>query len=106
MAHVTEDFVVLREYVGAPHSDDDFIDACFHEAEELVDTYISDSSVPTIIRDRAVLECGSELYHRRSAPNGISQFAGFDGAPMRVARDPMVSARPLIDPYRTNPGFA
>lgn len=106
MAHVTDDFVVLREYVGANASDNDFIDACYHEAVELVDKYISTSTVPALIRDRAILECGSELFHRRSAPNGISQFAGFDGAPMRVARDPMVSSRPLIDPYRTNPGFA
>lgn len=98
----------LAKYVGTPvgGTDDDFVHQCWDEAHKLVDTYIGETVVPAEIIKRAKLECGSELYHRRSAPNGISQFAGFDGAPMRVARDPMVSARPLIDPYRTNPGFA
>ena len=98
----------LARYVGTPISgpDDDFVEQCWNEAIELVEAYIGELVVPAEIINRAKLECGSELFHRRSAPNGISQFAGFDGAPMRVARDPMVSARPLIDPFRTNPGFA
>lgn len=98
----------LSLYVGLPigSADDVFVHACYDEAHILVDKYVGTLTVPAAIVARAKLECGSELYHRRNAPNGISQFAGFDGAPMRVARDPMVSARPLIDVYRTNPGFA
>ena len=98
----------LAAYVGTPigGSDDTFVHQCYDEAHILVDKYIGTLTVPAAIIARAKLEVGSELYHRRNAPNGISQFAGFDGAPMRVARDPMVSARPLIDAYRTNPGFA
>lgn len=98
----------LAKYVGTPVAgpDDDFVEQCWNEATTLVTKYVGTLTVPAAIITRATLECGSELFHRRSAPNGISQFAGFDGAPMRVARDPMVSARPLIDPYRTNAGFA
>ncbi len=98
----------LAKYVGTPVAgpDDVFVKACWDEAELLVAKYVGTLTVPAAIILRAKLECGSELFHRRSAPNGISQFAGFDGAPMRVARDPMGSARPLIDPYRTNAGFA
>lgn len=98
----------LSTYVGLPiaSTDDAFVQSCYNEAEILVTKYVGTLTVPAAILARAKLECGSELYHRRNAPNGISQFAGFDGAPMRVARDPMVSARPLIDVYRTNAGFA
>ena len=59
----------------------------------------------TFVQERAVLEVGSELFHRRNAPNGVAQFAALDGAPIRVARDPMVAARPLLSPYLGG-GFA
>ena len=48
---------------------------------------------------RAYLECGSELYHRRSAPNGIAQFTSYDGSPMRIARDPMTPVYALLRRY-------
>lgn len=63
------------------------------------------SSVPAAVLDRAYLEAGSELYHRRQAPNGIAQFATPDGNPVRVARDPLVGVYPLITPYLGG-GFA
>lgn len=99
MAHVVEDFVALRDFVGAPHSDDDFTDACFHEAEALVAQAVGSAEIPTIILDRAVLECGSELYHRRSAPLGVSQFASVDGSAVRISRDPMVGAIRILKPF-------
>jgi len=52
--------------------------------------------VPPVVLDRAIKEVGSELFHRRQAPGGVAQFAGLDGAPIRVARDPMVSAYPIL----------
>ena len=57
--------------------------------------------MPAEILERATIEVAAELYHRRSAPNGIKNFAdGFDGtAAIRVARDAMVAARPLLAPY-------
>jgi hypothetical protein len=45
------------------------------------------------------LICASELFHRRSAPNGVAQFASFDGSPIRVAKDPMNAVYPLLMPY-------
>lgn len=97
----------LARYVGTPVSgpDDDFVHSCWDEAHLLVDTYVGTLTVPAAILHRAKLECGSELYHRRSAPNGIAQFAAFDGAPVRVARDPMTAARPLLADY-VGPSFA
>lgn len=93
----------LTEYVtpGA-HStavDTVFIGRCVDEALALVDAATGVYAVPTEIHDRAVIEAGSELFHRRAAPNGISQFAGGDGTPMRVARDPMNAARAILAPF-------
>lgn len=91
----------LAAYVGGvPVSD--FLEKCADEAAALVAGHIGQTaSVPKDIRDRAILEVAAELYHRKSAPNGIKNFAdGFDGATaIRVARDPLVAARPLLAPY-------
>jgi hypothetical protein len=97
----------LAGYVGA--SDDAYVDHCLATAETLIGAYLSGyglldedgtlTGVPDEIADRAVLEVASELYHRRNAPNGVAQFATMDAAPIRIARDPMVAARPLLAPY-------
>lgn len=99
----------LRAYVGASPADDTFVDACLvtataliaaHCGVEVVGGIISGSTVPEPVLDRSTLEVGSELFHRRQAPNGISQFASPDGGQaVRVARDPMVSARPILAPF-------
>ena len=97
MAHVAEDFDELKAYVGAGTPDDDFVDSCWHEAIALVDAYVGDATVDADVLNRAYLECGSELYHRRSAPNGVAQFATLDGgSAIRVARDPLVGVYPLV----------
>lgn len=94
----------LCDYVGQVQRDD-FIVECVQQASHLVSNYATNSAAPVEILDRAALEVAAELYHRRGAPNGIKQFAdGFDGATaIRVARDPMVAARPLLDPYMPIP---
>lgn len=89
----------LKEYVGAPDSDDAFVETCYEDASSMVAVFIGQAYVPVNIVSRAVLEVGSELYHRRSAPNGIAQFSTFDGTPIRVARDPMIGAYPLLNRY-------
>lgn len=101
MAHVVADFEALKAYVGAHGtSDDDFIDACWHESVALVASYAGSATIPAEVLNRAHLECGSELYHRRSAPNGVAQFASMDGGnAVRVARDPMVGVYPILRPY-------
>lgn len=100
MAHVANDFDELKAYVGATTPDDDFVDSCWHEAIALVTKFVGTATVNADVLNRAYLECGSELYHRRSAPNGVAQFATLDGgSAVRVARDPMVGAYPILTPW-------
>lgn len=90
----------LKAYVGAPDSDNAFVSDCWDQAHTLVDHFVGTVVVPADVLKRAKIECGSELYHRRSAPNGVAQFATLDGgSAIRVARDPMVGAYPLLTPY-------
>lgn len=103
------DFTDLQSYVGAPESDATYVEQCWDEATALVTAYIGTidpvSAIPEIIVDRATLEAGSELYHRRQAPNGVAQFSTLDGSPIRVARDPLLGVYPLINRY-TSLGLA
>ena len=89
----------LQAYIGTDESGD-FITGCLNSGKSLVENYIGEvSTIPTHIEDQAVLICSSELFHRRSAPNGIAQFASMDGSPVRVAKDPMGAVYPLLLPY-------
>jgi hypothetical protein len=90
----------LKAYVNAPTADDTFVQQCWNEAIALVTKFVGTATVPDTIKDRARIEAGQELYSRRAAPNGIAQYATFEGASaIRVARDPMVGAYPLLQPY-------
>lgn len=96
----------LRLYCSAPVSDEAFVADCINQSVALVERFIGEASVPSAIVDRAVLEVGSELYHRKQAPNGIAQFATADGqSAIRVARDPMIAAYPILQPF-TGVGIA
>jgi len=87
----------LKAYVNAPGADDELVQANWAEAHALITVYIGDATVPTAIHDRARIVVGAELYGQRAAPNGIAQFATFDGQnAIRVARDPMTGAYPLL----------
>lgn len=103
------DWTDLQEYVNANAADQDLLQSCLIEAQALVakvnrtfdyesGTY-GTSLAPDEVVDRAILECASELFHSRNAPNGVLQFAAFDGAPIRIARDPMNRARVLLAPW-------
>lgn len=49
---------------------------------------------------RAIEKCAIELFEQRKAPSGVRAFGDLDGAQVvRVARDPMVAARPLLAPF-------
>lgn len=108
--------VALQRYVnpegeiladGTP--EDQFFLACWATAVQLVQAHCGLSGyerLPEAIKTRAVLECGAELYHRRSAPSGLqSQFLGMEGNSVRLARDPMTGAKTLLAPYISG-GFA
>lgn len=97
---MTISVVEFRAYVGTDE-DSDFIDSCLASGLALVTRFIGTSTnVPADVKDQATLMAASELYHRRSAPNGISQFATMDGAaPIRVARDPLTAITPILLPF-------
>lgn len=89
----------LQSYIGTEESGD-FITGCLNSAKSLVENYIgSVETVPTHVEDQSVLIVASELFHRRSAPNGIAQFASMDGQPVRMGKDPMTAAYPLLLPF-------
>ncbi len=95
MAVTLEEF---QAYVGTDETD--FPQECLTSGLALVNRFIGAvTTVPTAIKDQATLIASSELFHRRSAPQGVAQFASMDGTPVRVARDPMIAVYPLLQPY-------
>jgi len=97
MAAVT--LAEFQAYIGTDETGD-FIESCLDAANAHVGNYIGlVDTVPNEVHRQAIMMVGSELYHRRSAPNGIAQFASMDGSPVRVARDPMTSVYPLLQRY-------
>lgn len=95
MAVTLEEF---QAYVGTDETT--FPQECLTAGLSLVERYIGNvTSVPAGVKDQATLIASSELFHRRSAPNGISQFATMDGSAVRVARDPLTAVYPLLLAY-------
>lgn len=89
----------LQAYIGTEETGD-FIESCLSAGNALVGNYIGEvDTVPNEVHRQAILICASEIFHRRSAPNGIAQFASMDGSPIRVAKDPMGAVYPLLLPY-------
>lgn len=89
----------LRAYCGAPSSDDAFLEQVLGEAQALISAHAGNNDVPQAVWDNCLRQVGSELYHRRNAPAGIAAFATLDGAPIRVALDPMRSTYAMLDKY-------
>lgn len=95
MAVTLEEF---QAYIGTDETT--FPQECLTSGLALVERYIGEvDSVPAGVKDQAVYIASSELFHRRSAPNGVAQFASMDGSPIRIARDPMGAVYPLLQPY-------
>ena len=93
------DWTDLKAYVGSSDIDDTFVEECWDTARDLIASYVQSVTVPPHVLKRYYLEVGSELYHRRGAPMGVSQYATYDGAPIRIARDPLVGVYPLLNRY-------
>lgn len=74
------------------------------QAVELVAHHIGTATVPAPIVELASLEVARELYTRRDAPGGVLSTFG-DVGPIRLARDPMKAAYPILGPYLGG-GFA
>ena len=99
MAVTVEQF---RAYVGTKE-DSAFVNSCLSSADQMVAKFVGSARVPGDVVDSAVLSCASELFHRRSAPNGVAQFADL-GTAVRIAKDPMNAAREMLLPF-TGPGL-
>lgn len=96
----TDQIAALRAFVGAPPSvQDGALGAIYDRAEADVTNYVGGKAVPAIVLAGVTVEVAAELFHRKAAPNGISQFADASGNPVRVARDPMVAAYRELAPY-------
>lgn len=84
-----------------------FVEACTKEAQGLVTVAASGTwtDIPASVLDRAIIEVAADLYHRQSTRLGVSGFADNDLNPVRITRDPMAAARPILAPYLAG-GFA
>lgn len=96
--------VDLATYVHATNVEDQaHAAACVTEANALVMRAIGTDNpyqVPDELVARCILEVGAELYYRKSSRHGISSFDGVEGAmPLRISRDPMTAAYPLLKPF-------
>lgn len=79
--------------------DDDFAAQCLKEAEALVTQHIGKVSIPTEVKDRAVLEVGSNLLRRGAHLDGLAGYDSTDITPLRITRDPLQAARAILAPY-------
>jgi hypothetical protein len=93
------DWTDLKAYVGASSNDDAYVEECWDTARALLASYIASTKVPVDVLKRCYLEVGSELFQRRNAPMGVSQYATYDAAPLNTARDPLVGVYPLLNRY-------
>lgn len=104
---VTEkDVAALAKYVHAAPAEE-YVKESAAEAFSMVANHTKPENVrgeiPEHILQRAQLEVGAELYHRRTARNGIVAMEGGPEnlTPMRIARDPMKAAYDILRPYMT-----
>ncbi len=89
----------FKDYVGTKDSSD-FPESCLDAGNALVGALIGTvDTVPNEVHRQCILIAASEIFHRRSAPNGISQFADGSGQAVRVGRDPLYAVYPLLIPY-------
>lgn len=107
----------LAEYVqtDATH-EQEFLTECLAEAGELIavhcgladiEAVAAGKKIPAATLARAVKETAADLYSRRRARNGIVEIGGDGITPdvVRINRDPMAAARPILRPF-LGPGIA
>lgn len=74
------------------------------QAATLIDKHVGSVQVPAVILQLACVAVARDLHAASQAPGGVfSPFA--DGGAVRLARDPMKAAYPLLAPY-VGGGFA
>lgn len=89
----------LAGHLKAPKGES-YLMECTEEALALVEAHIGEAKVPAVMKERAIIECATELYWRRNNRNGIAQFDTDGGLElMRVSADPMHAARIILRPW-------
>lgn len=102
---VTIDQVRAKVNASAATLPNTDIELALGVATELVAQHIGTATVPPSVKDRAVLLVAVEQVNQDNAPNGIVNQAFTDGlgdsasAPVRIGRDPMKPALPILAPY-------
>jgi hypothetical protein len=76
------------------------LQTAWDNAAALVANHVGKQTVPAGIAAEATLVCGAELFWRRGSKSGIiGDPAGIGGEPVRLALDPMLAARQLLDKW-------
>jgi hypothetical protein len=91
----------LATYIGADATDE-AVQSALTVAVVLVEDVLIEAfrPVPTIVRDRLVLEVGHEVYKRKDSVSGSSQFADYSsGQPVAGPRDPLTRVWPVLRRY-------
>lgn len=88
----------FRAYLRCTGTDKELVPV-YDAARLLVAQYVADRVVPEEVLTLAVHKVGSELWASRDAVGGIVTGYTDVGSGLRLARDPMVAARPLLAPY-------
>jgi hypothetical protein len=103
----------LRVYVDATGAQDVAnVATDWRKAVALVGKFLAEwdkepGDVDPDVLEGAIVDCGSEIYHRRDAPFGVTAFATPDGpVGTRVSTDPMIRARVMLAPYVDGLGFS
>lgn len=89
----------FREYVTAVgEGDESNASTSLAEARALIDNWVSAQTarLPEPVKDRATIEVAAELFYHKAARGGVTEWAGTDLQPFRLARDPMKAAYPVL----------
>lgn len=91
----------LADYLGSPSLPDQDADTVIDAAAQLVDKTLGENidDVPGSIRSQAEVIVAAELWRRRDAPGGVVNAWGDTATPVRLARDPITPALPLLRPW-------
>lgn len=102
---VTKEQVRTKINASARAVTDDEIQAAIDVAMALVNAHVDQAEVPPEVLDRAVLLVAVEQINQDKAPNGVLNQVYDTGLgeearlPVRVGRDPMKPAYPVLDPW-------
>lgn len=97
-AATLEQIDAFRAYLRCTGTDQE-LTPVYDAARLLVGQHVGSRDVPAEILTLAVHKVGSELWAARDSVGGIVTGYTDMGSGLRLARDPMVAARPILAPY-------